>query len=240
MKVCRGHGLDAVGLAWAPDDSHLVSCSLDSQTPIIVWKVTDLLDYDDNNITINYSTVLCHPYKILGKGIHTSTVKGVTFDPAGSYLASSGDDPSVCIWRAHDDWGLEKRIDATSGIFRHWNTTTTNGNTSNTTSLSSQSLFRRLSWSTDGSYICTTNAVVKNKNVASTISREGWAVSSATSTATGAVNLVGHKQPVVAARHCPYLLNAAKTTKRRKAQSTHTDSKNEEENDNDDDDDNNK
>lgn len=197
VKLCRGHALDAVGLAWAPDDSHLVSCSLDSNTPIIVWKLTDLA----SNQRPTHSNVLCNPYKILGKGVHTSTVKGVTFDPAGTYLASSGDDPSVCIWRAHDDWGLEKRIDAGSGIFRRWKE-------NESQSLSSQSLFRRLSWSTDGAYICSTNAVVKNKHVASTISREGWAVSSAKSTASGAANLVGHKQPVVACRHCPFLLDA--------------------------------
>mmetsp|Transcript_21823 Transcript_21823/g.53963 ORF Transcript_21823/g.53963 Transcript_21823/m.53963 type:complete len:1225 (-) Transcript_21823:17-3691(-) len=209
IKLCRGHALDAVGLAWAPDDSHLVSCSLDSNTPIIVWKLTDLAS--SSQTTTNQSSssnhhVLCNPYKILGKGLHTSTVKGVTFDPAGTYLASSGDDPSVCIWRAHDDWGLEKRIDANDGIFRRWKE-------NDSQSLSSQSMFRRLSWSTDGSYICSTNAVVKNKHVASTISREGWAVSnSKSSSASGAANLVGHKQPVVVCRHCPLLLNGGKSS----------------------------
>jgi protein HIRA/HIR1 len=218
IKLCRGHALDAVGLAWAPDDSHLVSCSLDSNAPIIVWNLTDLVDDSRHEYAMAYSNVICNPYKILGKGIHTSTVKGVTFDPAGTYLASSGDDPSICVWRAHDDWGLEKRIDAKSGIFRKWNSSGkensssnqhgpyNNSNTLDNRALSSQSLFRRLSWSTDGAYICSTNAVVKNKHVASTISREGWAVSSAKSAAMGAVNLVGHKQPVVVARHCPYLL----------------------------------
>lgn len=199
IKLCRGHGLDAVGLAWAPDDSHLVSCSLDSNTPIIVWKLTDLAS---NQHKPTHSNVICNPYKILGKGLHTSTVKGVTFDPAGTYLASSGDDPSICVWRAHDDWGLEKRIDASSGIFRRWKE-------NDAQTLSSQSLFRRLSWSTDGAYICSTNAVVKNKHVASTISRDGWAVSTSKSAAAGAANLVGHKQPVVVCRHCPLLLDAS-------------------------------
>lgn len=223
IKLCRGHGLDAVGLAWAPDDSHLVSCSLDSNTPIIVWKLTDLMGNPDGGggtngnvhhhpqYAMGYSNVLCNPYRILGRGVHTSTVKGVTFDPAGTYLASSGDDPSVCIWRAHDDWGLEKRIDSKSGIFRKWSGESGGGGSaagSSSSALSNQSLFRRLSWSTDGAYICSTNAVVKNKHVASTISREGWAVSSAKLTASGAANLVGHKQPIVASRHCPYLLNA--------------------------------
>eukprot|EP00537_Pseudo-nitzschia_pungens_P009167 CAMPEP_0172380226 /NCGR_PEP_ID=MMETSP1060-20121228/70330_1 /TAXON_ID=37318 /ORGANISM="Pseudo-nitzschia pungens, Strain cf. cingulata" /LENGTH=1355 /DNA_ID=CAMNT_0013107977 /DNA_START=492 /DNA_END=4559 /DNA_ORIENTATION=- len=209
IKLCRGHGLDAVGLAWAPGDSHLVSCSLDSNTPIAVWKFDDLASSDDDGHPHqhNYNNVLCHPYKILGKGVHTSTVKGVTFDPAGTYLASSGDDPSICIWRAHDDWGLERKIDASSGIFRRWNSSNNNSSSQVATTLSSQSLFRRLSWSTDGAYICATNAVVKNKHVASTVSREGWTVSGSKSAASGAVNLVGHKQPVVACRHCPYLLN---------------------------------
>ena len=197
IKLCRGHTLDVVGLAWAPDDSHLVSCSLDSDAPIIVWKLTDLGSQERRT----QANVLCNPYKILGKGIHTSTVKGVTFDPAGSYIASSGDDPAVCIWRAHDDWGLEKRIDADDGIFRKWK---------DVQELTGQTLFRRLSWSTDGSYICSTNSSVKNKHVASTISRDGWRVSGAKTASSGAANLVGHKQPVVVSQHCPYLLNARK------------------------------
>ena len=197
IKLCRGHTLDVVGLAWAPDDSHLVSCSLDSDAPIIVWKLTDLGSQERRT----QSNVLCNPYRILGKGVHTSTVKGVTFDPAGSYIASSGDDPAVCIWRAHDDWGLEKRIDADAGIFRKWK---------DVQELTGQTLFRRLSWSTDGSYICSTNSSVKNKHVASTISRDGWRVSGSKTAASGAANLVGHKQPVVVSRHCPYLLNARK------------------------------
>jgi len=200
VKLCRGHALDVVGLAWAPDDSHLVSCSLDSDAPIIVWKLTDLESQERRT----QANVLCNPFKILGKGIHTSTVKGVTFDPAGSYFASSGDDPAVCIWRAHDDWGLEKRLDGDSGIFRKWRE-------GDTQELSGQTLFRRLSWSTDGAYICSTNASIKNKHVASTISREGWSVSSSRSTASGAANLVGHKQPVVVSRHCPKLLNTKQT-----------------------------
>lgn len=198
IKLCRGHTLDVVGLAWAPDDSHLVSCSLDSDAPIIVWKLTDLTENPRSG-----SSVLQNPYKILGKGIHTSTVKGVTFDPAGTYLASSGDDPAVCIWRAHDDWGLEKRID--HGIFRKWKE-------DNVQELSSQTMFRRLDWSTDGTYICSTNATVKNKHVASTISREGWSTPNDNSAAAGAANLVGHKQPVVVSRHCPRLLDTRKAS----------------------------
>jgi protein HIRA/HIR1 len=200
IKLCRGHTLDVVDLAWAPDDSHLVSCSLDSENPIIVWKMSEL----EKRST---KSMICNPYKVLGRNVHTSTVKGVAFDPAGSYLASSGDDPAICIWRAHDDWGLEKRIDAQAGIFRSWK----GGDSDDVQTLSNQSIFRRLSWSTDGAFLCATNAVVKNKHVASTISREGWSVSSAENPgAVGAANLVGHKQPVVVSRHASQLLDARK------------------------------
>ncbi|GKY94752.1 hypothetical protein MPSEU_000440600 [Mayamaea pseudoterrestris] len=203
IHCCRGHELDVVDLAWAPDDSYLVSCSLDSQTPIIVWKIAD--DFDSRNSS---KGIIKSPYKVLGRGVHTSTVKGVCFDPAGSYIASSGDDPAVCIWRAHDDWGLEQRIDASSGIFRQWHAN------DDSVSLSSQSLFRRISWATDGAFLCSTNSVVKNKHVASTISRQSWNVSSGSHVSTGAANLVGHKQPVVVSRHAPQMLSAKKRRER--------------------------
>ena len=203
IQLCRGHNLDVVDLAWSPDDAYLVSCSLDSATPIIVWKLTDLQN--------NYAkkSMIATPFKILGASVHTSTVKGVAFDPAGSYFCSSGDDPAVCIWRTHDDWGLEKRIDADAGIFRKWTTTD-----DDVQALSNQSLFRRISWSTDGAFVCSTNSVVKNKHVASTISREQWHVSGGANPVdySGAANLVGHKQPVVVSRHAAHLLKVGRNS----------------------------
>lgn len=37
---------------------------------------------------------------------HSGFVKGVTWDPAGKFLASQSDDKMVKIWRT-SDWGLE-------------------------------------------------------------------------------------------------------------------------------------
>ncbi|KAL3796401.1 hypothetical protein HJC23_004198 [Cyclotella cryptica] len=228
IAIGRGHALDVVGLAWAPDDSHLVSCSLDSVHPVIVWRLFDVLENPDEsnthksaiggtNTPQSCGTIHnLHPFKILGRNVHTSTVKGVAFDPAGKYIATSGDDPAICIWRAFDDWGLEARIDSTSGVFRSRKRKRKSGqegenheDEDDPGELASLSLFRRISFAPDGSHVCGTNATLRGKNIAAMISREGWAASSPAQDGEtkdhppGAANLVGHKQPVVSSRHCP-------------------------------------
>ena len=147
----------------------------------------------------------------------------MAFDPTGKYLASSGDDPSVCIWRAYDDWGLEAKIDQKDGIF---GTPTTAAAAAAAGSsggakaveeqqqLASLSLFRRISFSPDGVHVCVTNATVKGKSVASTVSRDGWRTANEKPPPMGAANLVGHKAAVVISRHCPYFIDGKKVRKR--------------------------
>ena len=161
--VGKAHQLDVVDLVWSPDGQYLASCSLDSQAPICVWK-------------LGGPTLLMQPFRVLGQKEHTSLVKGIAWDPAGTYLATSGDDQAVCLWRTQD-WSLEVKV-PTPG--------TTSG------------LVRRLSWATDGSCVCATGAVVQKKNVCRTIGREDWAKESA--------NLVGHKAAIVCSRSCPQLV----------------------------------
>lgn len=252
VRTCRGHHLDVVGLAWAsPDDRYLASCSLDVETPIIIWKLYDTLvgipgyDIAKARSSTTTSTILT-PFKVLGQSVHTSAVKGIVWDPIGKYLISSGDDPAICVWRTTADWGLEARIDSTSGIFATTSSTapppppatatsstlpllnpaetaiTANGTASRTTTtaeetieqLANVSLFRRISFSYDGSHVCATNATVKGKNIAAMIAREGWAVSTGKACTTAAANLIGHKQPIVASRHLPILISHSSTTKR--------------------------
>ena len=62
--------------------------------------------------------------------------------------------------------------------------------------VSEQAFFQRLSWSPDGESLCATNAQKSNRPVAAMLSRGVW---------TSTADLVGHKQPVVAARFCPNL-----------------------------------
>ena len=123
-----------VGLVWSPDDTHLVSCSLDKDTPIIVWKLGGRSGAAGSR---TLSTVL-HLFKILGRDVHSSCVKGIAFDPIGKYLALSGDNPSVCFWQCTGDWGLKKQLDKSEGIFLECLTTSQN-----------QTLFRRLLFSRD-------------------------------------------------------------------------------------------
>jgi protein HIRA/HIR1 len=163
----------------------------------------------------------------LGKQEHSSTVKGVAFDPAGKYIASSGDDPAIIIWRAFDDWGLEAKIDSSNGIFRTTSKQNSGGGSRgeedeqvDVQALANLSLFRRISFAPDGTHICGTNATLRGKNIAAMIGREGWGVSTSRSgggsggaknmNAQGAANLVGHSQPVVSSRHCPFFFDAKK------------------------------
>jgi len=237
-----------------------VSCSLDSANPVIVWRLFDVLDSDPNGSGVggppaggagkmgsvnNPASSMhihnLHPFKILGRDVHTSTVKGVAFDPAGKYVATSGDDPAICIWRASDDWGLEARIDASnSGIFRSKRRRAKGGKVSpggnnaedsnrededydDPGELASLSLFRRISFAPDGSHVCGTNATLRGKNIAAMIGREGWTATGKGSEGgvagprhpPGAANLVGHKQPVVASRHCPVFFCVPGKAKRR-------------------------
>lgn len=208
IRTLRGHNLDVVGLAWAPCDSYLVSCSLDKETPIVVWKLNDNLwedDYDDdndnNNTTynnINNTNQILHPFRVLGRKEHTSTVKGVSYDPAGKYIVSSGDDPAICVWRAgfggqeneseseeseneesDNNWGLEAKLDPeSSGIFLQHYHHNHNHQYNYSSSSNVTSLFRRISFAPDGSHICGTHATLKNKNIAAMIARKGgWLVS---------------------------------------------------------------
>ena len=103
----------------------LVSCSLDSEAPICVWKPNVIQqqqpqedDYNTRNNNNSYTSsrnnsvvpTVIRPFKIIGQKEHTSTVKGMTFDPAGKYLCSSGDDPAICIWNIQEDWVWEERV----------------------------------------------------------------------------------------------------------------------------------
>jgi len=95
-KLCKGHNLDVVGVDFSCDDRILCSCSLDKESPLILWDL-----HSSNGMILS-------PLKVLHGG-HTSLVKGVAFDPLNTYLATAGDDCKICIWTL--DGELEKCVD---------------------------------------------------------------------------------------------------------------------------------
>lgn len=100
-------------MAWAPDDSLLASCSVDNF--ILIWRVPVL---DQAGSGLNAGTgfsgasgaapLLLAPERRLSG--HASWVKGLAWDPMGTYLASAAEDKTVrglCVralflslWRA--------------------------------------------------------------------------------------------------------------------------------------------
>lgn len=107
--------------------------------------------------------------------IDGAVVKGLTWDPAGQYLAvqvfiplTKSDDKSVRILRT-SDW--EEQIEITS----------------NFTQAASTTFFRRLSWSPDGGSIVTANGESGSLCIAPIIYRQDWECKN---------SLVGHQAPV--------------------------------------------
>ncbi|CAN4107249.1 unnamed protein product [Withania somnifera] len=100
---------------------------------------------------------------------HSSLVKGVTWDPIGSFIASQSDDKTVIIWRT-SDWSLAHRTEG------HW-----------AKSLGS-TFFRRLGWSPCGHYITTTHGFQKPRHSAPVLERGEWSAT---------FDFLGHNAPII-------------------------------------------
>ncbi|KAK9760908.1 HIR complex subunit, variant 2, partial [Basidiobolus ranarum] len=117
--------------------------------------------------------------KIQSLNNHQGPVKGITWDPAGKYIATQSDDKSVKVWRT-SDWSIQKDI------------TKPFANSTSTT------IFRRLSWSPEGSHIAAANAMNGATPVAAIISRDNW---------DSDISLVGHGASVEVVKFNPILFN---------------------------------
>ena len=115
--------------------------------------------------------LLCAPPRCRGAG-HESFVKGVAWDPIGTYLASQSDDKSVIVWRC-EDWAVAARV--RDPFLRSLGST--------------YSL--RLGWSPDGRALTVVNSSQNGILTATVLDRGTWARS---------FTFVGHKAPVVAVR----------------------------------------
>ncbi|CAA2942923.1 HIRA isoform X2 [Olea europaea subsp. europaea] len=103
---------------------------------------------------------------------HSSLVKGVAWDPIGSFIASQSDDKTVIIWRT-SDWSLAHRTDG------HW-----------AKSLGS-TFFRRLGWSPCGHFITTTHGFQKPRHSAPVLERGEWSAT---------FDFLGHNAPIIVAK----------------------------------------
>lgn len=151
-----GHQGDIVDLAWSHDSALLVSTGIDST--IIIWSGTTFERKKEMRA-------------------HASSVKGITFDPAGKYFATASDDRTLKIWRTND-YLCEATI---SQPFQNSPITT---------------YFRRPSWSPDGTNIAGANSMNGQVHSVSIIGRGTW---------DSDINLIGHENAVEVVKFNPVI-----------------------------------
>lgn len=151
-----GHQGDIVDLAWSHDSGLLVSTGVDST--IIIWSGT----------TFEKKKELTN---------HASSVKGITFDPAGKYFATASDDRTLKIWRTND-YVCEATI---SQPFQNSPIST---------------YFRRPSWSPDGNNVAGANSMNGQVHSISVINRGTW---------DSDINLIGHEGAVEVVKFNPVM-----------------------------------
>lgn len=185
---------DTVALVWELDENATASTSFGSDEPALEhWRIhrrlvghsSDVTDIAWSESDSFLATASLDSLVIVWSGDtfarvrtirgHHGFVKGVAFDPTELFLASSSDDHTVKIWRTHD-WGLEASI---SQPFRK---------------SPSSTFFHRMSWTPDGKFLLTANAMNGPVFVSGIIERYTWKCDLA---------LVGHENAISVAACSP-------------------------------------
>ena len=136
-----------------------------------------LMSMVSQTFSLNEDFNFAAPLKIL-----EAKANGLTFDPFGKFIASqSSEDKKLTIWRIQNFRNITKESER--DIYYKQQS-------------QSMSLFRRLSWSSDGAFIATTGGKFGNENIAPLIDRSNWNLLAA---------LSGHFKPISVSRVNPTL-----------------------------------
>jgi protein HIRA/HIR1 len=163
----QGHSMDILDVDWSPRGL-LASASIDNT--IMIWECKDL--------GLPGCPAIHNPLHVLRA--HDNYVKGLSFDPLGKFLVSSGSDNIVNVWDA-DTWEVTEKL--TEPMRNSMDRAC--------------SLFRRMSWSPDGQSFSVTACTKSSRPVGMLIKRGSW---------EPAIDLVGHEQPTLSTRFCPYVM----------------------------------
>lgn len=165
----RGHTMDVLDLDWSPRGV-LASASIDNT--VIIWG--DIVNKASTVVGANGRVV--SPLRVLTD--HISFVKGISFDPFGTYLASSSADNAIIVWSC-ETWTVACTV---RDLLEE---------------APDRSIFRRMSWAPDGGSLCVTAGHKAGKPVGIVIKRGTW---------ESVADLVGHSAQSTCCRFNPQTL----------------------------------
>jgi chromatin assembly factor 1 subunit B len=148
--VVRGHSFDVLDLSWSPDGKSLASASVDNS--IRIWDTTN---------PKRLPATITH---------HDSLVQGVAFDPRSRFIASLGSDRALAVYSLATSKSVASLVSTATDPKSYYFASDTKCST----------VFRRLAWSPDGSFLaCPSGLEVPNLTPCvysiQIFARDGWA-----------------------------------------------------------------
>lgn len=174
--------MDILDLDWhsGPVDSGYTLASASVDNHIMVWSVLPPANSVPSLVPSygsSASSTLISPKRILSG--HDSFVKGLSYDPVGRYLLSSGSDNRIIVWDAENEYSILKILDEPLR------------------NAPDKTIFRRISWSPDGQSVCVTSAQKSSKPIGMVLKRGTW---------ESVADLVGHTSSSISTKFCTHVL----------------------------------